>query len=240
MKNLALVPARSGSKGLPNKNIRPLCGKPLIAYSIETAVRSGLFDTVHLSTDSPKYAEIGKRYGADAPFLRSVENSSDMASSWDMVLEVLDNYAKLGIVFDTVMLLQPTSPLRTCDNIAAAFELMEQKNANAIVSVCQADYPPTWYNQLPENGIMTNFIRDEADKKRRQDAAVFYRINGAIFLTKIAYFYTYKDIYHSACFAYIMDKSRSVDIDDELDFLFAESVLKHEGKLCSTPPSPNS
>lgn len=231
MKNIAIVPARSGSKGLPDKNIRLLCGRPLIAYSIETALKSGMFDTVHVSTDSVKYAEIAKSYGADVPFLRSAENSSDTASSWDTVLEVLDKYSKLGIEFDNIMLLQPTSPLRTSDDINAAFALADDKKANSIVSVCQADHPPIWYNTLPADGTMTDFIQNGTNNKRRQDADIFYRINGAIFLTNTAYFLVNKNIYRSSCFAYIMDKRRSVDIDDELDFLFAEAVLINEGKL---------
>ncbi len=96
MKNIAIIPARSGSKGLVDKNIRILCGKPLLAYSIEAALQSGMFDAVHVSTESEKYAEIAKKYGADVPFLRSMDNSSDTASSWEAVLEVLDKYSKLG------------------------------------------------------------------------------------------------------------------------------------------------
>lgn len=225
MKNLAIIPARSGSKSLPDKNIRPLCGKPLMSYSIEAALKSGMFDTVHVSTDSEKYAEIAESCGADIPFLRSAENSSDTASSWDAVLEVLNNYSSLGKAFDNVMLLQPTSPLRTSDDITAAFALMDTKNANSIVSVCQADHPPIWYNRLPADGSMINFIQNGAENKRRQDEDIYYRINGAIFLTNTAYFLTNRNIYCSSCFAYIMDKRKSIDIDDDLDFLFAEAML---------------
>jgi CMP-N,N'-diacetyllegionaminic acid synthase len=234
MKNIAIIPARSRSKGLPDKNIKILCGKPLLAYSVEAALQSGMFDTVHVSTDSVRYAEIAKSHGADVPFLRSAENSSDTASSWDTVLEVLDKYSKLERNFDNVMLLQPTSPLRTSDDITAAFALMDDKKANSIVSVCQAGY----YNTLPVDGTMTDFIRNEANNKRRQDADIFYRINGAIFLTNTAYFLDDQNIYRSSCFAYIMDKRRSVDIDDELDFLFAEAVLINEGKLSTTLSKP--
>lgn len=227
MRNLALIPARSGSKGLPDKNIRLLCGKPLMSYSIEAALKSAMFDTVHVSTDSVEYAQIARSYGAAVPFLRSKENSSDTASSWDVLLEVKNNYSKQGIEFDNIMLLQPTSPLRTSEDIVAAFKMMEDKRANSIVSVCEADYPPQWYNTLPLDCSMTDFIRDDADKKRRQDADVFYRINGAIYLINTYYFMTYRDIYYSSCYAYIMDRKRSVDIDDELDFLFAETLLRN-------------
>jgi CMP-N,N'-diacetyllegionaminic acid synthase len=221
MKNIAIIPARSGSKGLPDKNIKILCGKPLLAYSVEAAFQSGMFDTVHVSTNSAEYAEIAKSFGADVPFLRSAENSSDTASSWDTVLEVLDQYSKLEKNFDNVMLLQPTSPLRTSEDITAAFMLMNNKKANSIISVCQGDY----HNTLPADGAMTDFIPDKIKDKRRQDLDLFYRMNGAIFLTSVAYLLHDQNIFRSSCFAYIMDKKRSIDIDDELDFLIAETVL---------------
>ena len=110
MRSIAIIPARSGSKGLPDKNIRPLNGKPLLAYSIEAALASGLFDTVHVSTDSERYADIARQYGADEPFLRSAETSSDTASSEDAIREVLRRYEEIGQHFDAFMLLQPTSP----------------------------------------------------------------------------------------------------------------------------------
>lgn len=231
MRNIAIIPARSGSKGLVDKNIKMLCGKPLLAYSIEAALQSGMFDTVHVSTDSEKYAAIAKSYGADVPFLRSMEHASDTASSWDVVLEVLDQYAKLGSEFDTVMLLQPTSPLRTCEDISAAFALMEEKKANAIVSVCQGDY----HSSLPADGNMTRFLPNELKNKRRQDAIKYYRINGAIYLANVAYFLIDQDIYRSGCIAYIMDDRRSVDIDDEIDFLFAEVLISTGQKYMSMP-----
>ena len=142
MRNIAIIPARSGSKGLKNKNIKLLNGKPLIAYSIEAAYKCKMFETVMLSTDSAEYAEIGIKYGADVPFLRSKEMSSDTAGSWDTVKEVLYNYEKRGKKFDTVALLQPTSPLRTPQDIRSGYELMNQKNADSITAVCEMDHSP--------------------------------------------------------------------------------------------------
>ena len=120
MKNIAIITARSGSKGLPHKNIKLLNGKPLMAWSIEAALKSGMFDTVIVSTDSEEYARIAREYGAEVPFLRSEATSGDNANSWDTVAEVLDNYRKLGREFDTFMLLQPTSPLRSAEDIQRA------------------------------------------------------------------------------------------------------------------------
>lgn len=126
-RNLAIIPARSGSKGLPDKNIRLLNGRPLIAYTIDAALQSEQFDEVMVSTDSKEYREIARQYGANVPFLRSKENSSDRAESWDMVREVIDCYSGLGQMFESFCLLQPTSPLRTVSNIIEAYELFRKK-----------------------------------------------------------------------------------------------------------------
>ena len=121
MKNIAIIPARSGSKGLKDKNIRNLNGRPLLAWTIEAAVRSGEFDEIMVSTDSEAYAEIARRYGADVPFLRSPATATDTASSWDTVAEVLENCRERGSTFDTFCLLQPTSPLRNAEDIRNAY-----------------------------------------------------------------------------------------------------------------------
>lgn len=226
MSNLAIIPARSGSKGLKNKNIREINGKPLIAYSIEAAIQSGAFDEVMVSTDSELYADIAKQYGAKVPFLRSGKTSTDTASSWDMVDEVLQMYLKDGKTFDTFMLLQPTSPLRTKSEICDAYELMENKNADAIVSVCEAEHPPMYCNTIPHDYSMTNFLAQSDKGKRRQDNEKYYRLNGAIYLAKVDFFLMDHDIYRQNCYALIMRKENSVDIDDEYDFIVAEALLK--------------
>ena len=133
MKNIAIIPARSGSKGLPDKNIRLLGGKPLLAYTIEAAIQSGCFDTVHVSTDSEHYAEIARQYGADVPFLRSAALATDTASTWDAVREALCRYAELGKTFDTMMLMQPTTPLRTGEDVKGAYALLKEKQADLVV-----------------------------------------------------------------------------------------------------------
>ncbi len=228
MKNLAIIPARSGSKGLKDKNIMLLNGKPLIAYSIESAINSGLFDTVMVSTDSNKYSDIAKSFGAEVPFLRSEKTSSDKASSWDAVEEVLDNYRLLGKDFDTFTLLQPTSPLRTKEDIINAFNKMKEKKAKAIVSVCQVDHSPLQCNTLPADESLVDFIEKTSKGKRRQELDTYYRLNGAIYMVYTDFFKTSKDIYREKCFAYIMDKRRSVDIDDEFDFFIAEAIMQIE------------
>lgn len=224
MKSIAIIPARSGSKGLKDKNIKDLCGKPLIAYSIEAALRSKMFDTVMVSTDSEKYAEISRQYGAEVPFLRSETTSGDNAGSWDVVREVLDNYKALGKEFDSVMLLQPTSPLRTAEDIFNAFNLKKEKHAKAIVSVCEVDHSPLLCNTLPESLSMNGFIKT-IDVPRQQLPA-YYRINGAIYLVNTDLIYSKDRIYDRDCFAYIMPRIRSVDIDTISDYFFAKCLLK--------------
>lgn len=231
MKNLAVIPARSGSKGIRDKNIKLLNGKPLMAYSIEAAIASQMFETVHVSTDSERYAEVAQEYGAEVPFLRSAEMSSDTASSWDAVLEVLENYKRRGKRFDTVMLLQPTSPLRSSGDIVGAYEVMWERRAAAVVSVCEAEHPPQWYNTLPEDGCMDGFVR--ADSRRvRQTLEKYYQLNGAIYTVSVLALQEWGTImYGTESYAYVMPKTRSIDIDEPMDFLIAETLLRHREQL---------
>lgn len=227
MRNIAIIPARSGSKGLKNKNIKMLEGKPLIAYSIEAACSSGIFDTVMLSTDSQEYAQIGKDCGAEVPFLRSEAMSSDVAGSWDAVKEVLDNYYKMGKQFDTVALLQPTSPLRTAQDILDGYGLMQEKGADSITAVCEMDHSPLWTNVLPPDLSMKNFEKDEYKNLGRQQLPTYYRINGALYIRKVQYKESGVQLLEKDEYALIMEQDKSVDIDTELDFKIAEVVLKN-------------
>ena len=167
MKNIAIIPARSGSKGLKDKNIKELNGKPLLAYSIEAAKKSKLFDEIMVSTDSEKYAEIAKQYNANVPFLRSATNSGDKAGSWDVIVEVLGKYQELGKTFDTVCLLQPTSPLRTAEDIINAYNLLEEKQADAITSVCEVDHSPLWTMTLDDSLSLAKFRALASDRPRQ-------------------------------------------------------------------------
>ncbi|WP_300386274.1 acylneuraminate cytidylyltransferase family protein [Clostridium sp.] len=225
MKNIAIIPARSGSKGLKDKNIKLLKGKPLIAYTIEEARESNLFDEIFVSTDSEEYAEVARSFGASVPFLRNKELSSDTASSWDVIKDSLINYKKLGKEFDTVTLLQPTSPLRKAEDIRKAYEKMKTKNANSIVSVCEVDHSPLWCNTLPDDNSLEKFLNNDLIKKPRQKLDTYYRINGAIYIVKTNYLISCGNIYDNKCYAIIMKKENSIDIDDELDFKIAEALI---------------
>lgn len=224
MKNIAIIPARSGSKGLKDKNIKNLSGKPLIAYTIEAAIMSEEFDEIMVSTDSDIYADIAREYGANVPFLRSVANATDEASSWDMVEEVLSGYSDMGYEYDTFCLLQPTSPLRSDIDIKKAYELYRGKATFAVISVCEAEHSPLWCGHLPSTYELTNFI-DQDSVKRRQSGEKFYRLNGAIYIVDTKRFRSERFLYREGSFAYVMPQIRSVDIDTEIDFMLAESII---------------
>ncbi|MGL5126109.1 MAG: cytidylyltransferase domain-containing protein [Fusobacteriaceae bacterium] len=223
-KILAIIPARSGSKGLLHKNIKELNGKPLIAYTIEAAKKSEIFQDIFVSTDSKEYAEISEKYGATIPFLREELLSGDTSKISDVIVDILDRLEKLGKKYDYFILLQPTSPLRDEDDIIKAYNLLKDKNANSVVSVCEADHSPLWMNNLDGSLSMDNFIKDL--NKNRQELKKYYRINGAIYLSKVDYYKKNRNFYDNSSFAYIMLKQNSVDIDTLLDFKFAEYLIK--------------
>lgn len=225
MRNIAIIPARSGSKGLKDKNIKILNGKPLIAYTIEAALKSNLFDEIFVSTDSDEYAKIAREWGASVPFLRCDELSSDTASSWDVVRDAILNYQKRGKEFDTVTLLQPTSPLRKAQDIITGYDLMLNKDAKAVVAVCEVDHSPLWCNTLPEDNLLENFLNLDLIKAPRQSLPTYYRINGALYIANTEYLMSTDNIYKEKCYATIISKERSIDIDDALDFKIAEALI---------------
>ena len=226
MKRLAIIPARSGSKGLLDKNIRSISGKPLLAYSIEAARDSGLFERIYVSTDSKRYKEIAEAWGAEVPFLRPESLAGDTASSWDVVKQALEAFAEMGEEYEEIALLQPTSPLRSAEDIKKAHALMEEKEAKAVIGVCPMDHSPLWSNTLPEDGSMAGFIRPEVMQSARQTLPEYYRINGAMYFIKKECLNRIETLYEDRCFAYVMPIERSVDIDTLTDFYLAEALLK--------------
>jgi len=223
---LGLIPARGGSKRLPGKNIRPLLGKPLIAWTIEQALESKYLDRVIVSTDSKEIAEISKKYGADVPFIRPYELATDESKSIDVSLHVIKWMEENHKSYDLLMLLQPTSPLRNSSDIDKAIELFFEKDASAIISVCETENHPYWSNILPPDHCMKNFLKKHLSNKNKQDLPVFYRLNGAIYLAYWNYLKQNKTFFGSNTFAYVMPKERSLDIDEELDFIQAEILME--------------
>lgn len=226
-RNLAVIPARSGSKGLPGKNIKPLAGKPLLSYTVLAAKESGLFEEIYLSTDSAEYAQIGVEYGASVPFMRSAVLSGDTAGSWAVVRDALRKYGAAGREFDTVALLQPTSPLRTVRDIVGAYQLFASKNAEAVVALCETNHSPLLCNHLPIDGSLEGFLNPNANGPR-QEYGGFYRINGAIYIARTPFIENTVNLYQAGCYGYVMPKERSVDIDDEIDFFIAQALIHRE------------
>lgn len=231
-KILAVIPARKGSKRLPKKNIKDLNGKPLIAWTIEASTASKYITNTIVSSDSEDILNIAKKYGAETPFLRPKHLAEDESQSIDVITHAINYYKEeLNMEFDYVILLQPTSPLRTAVNIDEAIEYLIEKNAKAVISVCKMEHNPIWANTLNEEKSMKNFLDEKYINKRTQDLEEYYRINGAIYICKIDIllkenrFFIKDDI-----FAYEMNQEDSVDIDTNLDFILAKTVMEERNE----------
>ena len=230
MKNnvLAIIPARSGSKGLKDKNIKILNGKPMIAYTIEAAIKSNVFEDIMISTDSEKYSQIAKKYGATIPFLRDKRLATDESTTIEVVEDVLIKLKENGKEYEKFMILQPTSPLRDEIDIKKAFDLLNKKNANSVVSMCECEHSPLWTKQLNESTLDLDGFLSNVGNSGRQKLKKYYRLNGAIYVLKTDYFLKHKNFYKEKSYAYIMDKRKSIDIVDLYDFEYAEFIMNQK------------
>lgn len=217
MNKIAIIPARSGSKGLKDKNIIDLCGKPLLAYSIEAALNSGLFEKVILSTDSEKYAQIGKSFGSDI-MMRGEKLSDDKATTFMVIEDIL---SRLETPCDYFVLLQPTSPLRTEKHIKEAVEQFENNYSDFdfLVSVKEAEHANVLVKPIEDDLSLKHFDTDFSNYRRQ--GYKDYSPNGAIFIAKPRQYLIQKHFFGENSMAYKMNKFDSVDIDDELDYKFA-------------------
>lgn len=224
---LGLIPARGGSKGLPRKNIIPLLGKPLIAWTIEQALSSKYLDAVIVSTEDEEISVTARRYNAEVPFIRPLELASDEASGMDVVFHAIGELERTGHDYDIVVDLQPTSPLRIAVDIDVSIEMLfSNGSAGAIVSVCPAEHHPYLANILPEDRSMKDFLRKDIKNRNRQKLPQYYRANGAVFAAYCDYLKKQGDFFGEHTYAYIMPPERSVDVDSILDFYLAEATLK--------------
>ena len=221
---VALIPARKGSKRLPDKNTLSLAGKPLIAWTIEAALKSEYINEVIVSTDSEHIRQVSIKHGATAPFLRPKSLSGDMATTDDVLLHAIKTLKLTQS--DVLVLLQPTSPLRNSLDIDNALEEFKFEQVKGVVSVCECEHSPLWSNSLPDNLSMEGFLRDEITSKRSQDLPVYYRLNGAIYAYRVSYLLKHlKRYYSEAIRASVIPSERSVDIDNQLDFDFATFLM---------------
>lgn len=226
MKNkyLAIIPARGGSKRLKNKNILPLKNKPLIVHTIEAGLNSKYINNVIVSSNSDEILDISKQSGATI-IKRPDYLCEDSSTTFDAIKHTIENNQG----YEYVVLLQPTSPLRTSKHIDEAIELLENKNADAIISVCEMEHSPLWCNTLDETNHMNNFLNKNILNKRSQDLEKYYRVNGAIYICKISKLLEEKTFFlENNIFAYKMEQIDSIDIDTKLDFLIAETILDRE------------
>lgn len=225
---LAIIPARGGSKGVPRKNVRDLCGKPLLAYTIEAALDSEVFEKVIVSTDDQEIANIAVRFGAEVPFIRPEILSSDEVSSDDVIQQAIEYYEQEEAFYDEICKLQPTSPLRRADHIRYAYELFKEKRANFLVSVCECEHSPLWADKIGDDLSMDNFMCNVDKKTCRQYLPKYYRLNGAISMAKTDALKNNKSFIGKGGYAYIMSQEDSVDIDSELDFKLSEYLIKQK------------
>lgn len=228
MKNcIALITARGGSKGLPGKNVHEIAGKPLIAWSIEAALASTRVSRVVVSTDSPDIAEVALRFGAEVPFLRPAELARDDSP------HILTSEHAIAW-FDTqpagrpdyILLLQPTSPMRSVDDIDSSIALAMEHSAPAVVSVCEAKPHPYKTYALSEYGTLTEFVPNKLRYKRRQDLPPAFSENGAIYLNRTADLLRHRTYIPSGTIPYIMPIERSLDIDTPSDAVIADFMLR--------------
>lgn len=224
---IAVIPARAGSKRLPNKHILLFNGKPLITWTIEAAVESELFDEVVVNTDCQKIAAIARQYGAKVPFIRPPYLAEDNTPTIDVLNHTLEWYRAKQTFFSEVVLLQPTSPLRDKTAIKEAWELYTQSQAESVVSICELEHPIQWTYNLSEKLGVTALFED--NNKRRQEYEKNYRLNGAIYITKSNLIIEGKEFLSaSKSVGYVMPKFQSVDIDEKEDFLIAEFLMSRK------------
>lgn len=221
MKIFALIPARGGSKGIPGKNVKLIAGKPLIVWTIEAALRSSFIDAVVVSTDDPAIAEVARCAGAQVPFMRPTELAQDETPGMGPALHALDQLPK----YDSLLLLQPTSPLRTTEDIDACLVLATQQHAPSVVSVCEADTHPYWTYRLGKDQALERFV-DAAPIARRQDLPQVFALNGALYFAHAKWLRRNGTFINRETIAYVMTRERSIDIDTPLDWKFAEFLLK--------------
>jgi len=226
LKIVAIIPARGGSKGVIRKNVCLVAGKPLIAWSIEAALNCDKIDRVIVSTDDTEIADVSKAFGAEVPFTRPEKYATDDSPVFETLNHALD-YLEYEKYYPThVLQLNPTSPLRTSSHISEAIQLLEDRKADSVVSVCEAHTHPYWCKQLDQNGKLIDFLKDGPDKfKVRNKLPKVYALNGSIFLAK-------KDTirksthYTDNTYPYIMDADSSLDIDTPWELYLTNLILK--------------
>jgi N-acylneuraminate cytidylyltransferase/CMP-N,N'-diacetyllegionaminic acid synthase len=230
---LGVIPARSGSKGLPNKNLILLNNKKLIGWPIEAAIRSGVCDRVICSTDSSEIAEIAAEYGAEVPFLRPSELALDETRTSDVLLHAIDYFEKKSEFFDYILLLEPTSPLTTFEDINLAFDTISinLEFSDSLVSIAKnvSGHPDFSFNMSKNSGNISSVNMKPWIHKRRQDIEDCFFIEGTLYISTINSFKEKQTFIHDRTLGFVVPKWKSFEIDDELDLKIVELIMKERG-----------
>ncbi len=224
MKTIAIITARGGSKRIPKKNIKEFCGKPIIAYSIEAALRSGIFDEVMVSTDSKEIADIAKRYGANVPFLRSESTSNDYATTADVIQEVLAQYESIGETFGTFCCIYPTAPFITKGKLKEAMSQFAGSEADSLMSVVRYGFPPQRALVIRDGTLQYQY--PEFASCRSQDLEPIYHDCGQFYICKVNAFKKAHSVVCPKAVAYVIPEEEVQDIDTVSDWALAEAKYK--------------
>jgi N-acylneuraminate cytidylyltransferase len=225
MKRLCIIPARSGSKRIPKKNIRNFLGKPIIAYSIETALKSGVFDEVMVSTDDVEIAEIAKNYGAKVPFYRSKENADDFATTFDVIKEVITEYQKKQIHFDQACCFYATAPLVSAKSLNDAFSLLEKNKFDTVFPAIRFGFPIQRALKIDDKQKMS-LIAPEHEQTRSQDLEPAYHDAGQFYVFNIKDILNKGKLWTDNTGIIEISENSAQDIDNEVDWQLAE--LKYQ------------
>jgi N-acylneuraminate cytidylyltransferase len=224
MKTLAMITARGGSKRIPRKNIKEFNGKPIIAYSIEAAIKSGAFDEVMVSTDDQEIAEIARKYGASVPFMRSEKTANDFATTVDVIDEVISEYHNRGKDFDVFACIYPTAPFITSDKLKEAVEKLSASDADSLIPVVRFSYPPQRAMEIRDGRLV--FRQPENLSKRSQDLEPHYHDAGQFYVVKTESFLKNKGIMVGQILPMELSELEVQDIDNEVDWKLAEMKYK--------------
>lgn len=231
MNVLFIIPARGGSKGLPGKNIKPLLGKPLLAWSVEVALKASqklAGSKVIVSTDSREIADIAAAYGAEVPFMRPAELASDTASSIDVIMHAIHFYENNGITFSHVAMIEPTSPQRSAEDLLKALDQLDAKSgAESIVGVCRTESCHPLFLTKLQNGFLVPYENKEFKVYRRQDIDEVFFFEGSLYISKTESIKERKSFYHEKTLGYVLPKWKSFEIDDLDDFIIIEALMKN-------------
>ena len=227
---LCVIPAREGSKGLPGKNTKELCGKPLVSWPIEAAKKSTLIDKIVVSTDSKIISKIAQCYGASVPFIRPDKLAQDTSTTFAVIEHAISFFKKQKQKFDYIICLEPTSPLTTDRDIDEALNMLEENRniADSIVGVSKVENAhPVFDARINKQGLISPYQGNKFKFYRRQDIEELYYFDGSLYISDTNVFLEEKSFYHNKTLAYKVPKWKAIEIDDIADFIYAEAILNN-------------